>query len=270
MGGASSSSRSESITEVASNAAINVVSKCSTGSSNSQGINITGSSDINISGVDMNQVIKIDISCLQDAKTLTDMQSAIQNSLENSSITKSQALLGAMQRDSSNSSTVIKNIVSQSITSNLISEMANQLNNAQVINISGSSGVKLNGLKFNQVADLVGKNVQNALSQNKIISDAINESKTSSSTEQTNFISDIINSIMGNFMMMFIIVIILVLVGGYLALQTGPGRILICSMTMGIIGCDSPTPQQQAPQQQYQQYYQMPQNFQSYGYPTRQ
>lgn len=192
MGGSSSKSRSQVFNDTVNNVIVKNIMDCSSNVTLQQQINITGSGNV-VSGVTMNQAIKLSSTCFQDAKVMADLQNQVTDAIKQAAKEQDVALTNALAKSSSDTDTLIHNSVVNNINPQNITKIINSSNEIQGINITGDYNLVSN-FTASQTADVVSSNTQKVIDQMDVVNQIKDYIDQQASTTVNNPISQIIDS----------------------------------------------------------------------------
>jgi hypothetical protein len=199
-------------TKVASKILTNVIMSCKGNSNVSQILNISGSGNT-ITGVKQLNAFKLSSTCNQDIKDNKQLQQDLTNNLVAAAEAKGSGIVSAIGASQSDVFNKINNDISSMLESNTITNIVNNVNQLQGIDISGNNNI-VKDFTQQMTSELVFSAVQNALNNLSSIQTLNTAIQSSSKAVTTNPISDLIDSVFNGlqgFMQYWVILVLGVL-----------------------------------------------------------
>lgn len=211
MGGTSSKTISEQITNIITDTTVNDVQDCMAFVAQSQSLNIVGSGNIT-SGVSMVQSAQIDMNCYKQSKSITDLQQKIANKLQQSATSTSSGWPSlSIGTNAEAFSKMINNVVN-TVNLNFVQNCASSANQSQSINVVGNRNIT-QSVAMGQTASIFKKCMTNTIANttlNTDIQNYANQATTAESKNPFSFITDIFGGIFNSMMLIVGIVVLAV------------------------------------------------------------
>lgn len=159
MGASKSKSTVEKITTVATDVVNKNIQRCVVSATQSQLIKITDvHGDVDLTGVKQKQGVSIDMKCIFSNKMQTDIQNDIAATIAQQAQAKSGDITSAPGGSSSSTATNIKNIFTNNIHNESLSEQVSSSLQQQTVMVSGVDGnVVAAGLSQTQGSEIIAK-----------------------------------------------------------------------------------------------------------------
>ncbi len=187
MGGAKSKASSEVVSEIITNVLTQTILSCAISVAGEQGIDIEGSGNYYISGVDLSQNIIINASCIQDVNIINKLQEDIATAVTQVAQSKGIALLGAFQADRAETHSKVKQLISNSINQQTIQHCINNINMNQMIRAHVTdANVVITNIKAQQLSDNTVKCSQNLAANTDLVQSLKTSSQQTSGAQQEN------------------------------------------------------------------------------------
>jgi hypothetical protein len=149
MGGTVTKSKSDLLSESINDIVVNSMQNCSSNSDIEQIINVKGQGNV-LSDIEMDQVFNTVMTCVNKSEWMADLQTQIEEKLNQSAASQSVAVLGALGNSSANVTSTIRNSVKSAINVATVSNMVNNARQRQVINVEGVGNTVIK-VSMNQV-----------------------------------------------------------------------------------------------------------------------
>lgn len=246
MGGTSSKSKSEQITDIITNVAVKDIQDCSQFIDQNQNVYVQGSGNIT-SGIKMVQSAQINMDCYKKSKNITDLQNQIKSQIDQTVKATGSGFPTLDAGTHSEAYDKIQNDISSSVNIDLLQKCAASVNQAQSVQVIGSRNITTD-IAMDQTATMFKKCMTDAINNSTLGNDIQNFVSQNSQAETKSpfsFITDIFGGIF-NTMLLIVGAIVLIIV---VAMMGGGGG--------GDGGDYQPEPQQPQiymmapPQQQY-------------------
>lgn len=203
------------ISETSANAMFRMQMKVGQNVKLKQEIAIKGDYNV-VKGVKMRQATMLNADVFQETKTLAELQSSVENAIKQSAAASTAGLTIGGTATGIKTATNLHNLVKTSITADTMQKIAQDVNSAQGISITGSHNLVAD-INMEQLQDLYVKTAQQALAQTALVAETKNKMEQESSSKVEGM----------SFGWFWIILIICVIVGGFIFMKfTPPGRIL--------------------------------------------
>jgi hypothetical protein len=195
-----SNSTVQAITSVINDVVTKNLLSCTSVSSQSVGLNISGNKGCTIDGVSIAQVAKLNSSCVQNSKVLDSLKTDVNNAIQQSALMQQQAVLDMFKNLNSNATTEINNAVKNTFTTENVVKMISQTNQNVDLNIVDNSSTSsdkciIRNISVQQTATLFASTIASNIVENSASLSALNDSNNSSSTTSTNPLDSIFNGI---------------------------------------------------------------------------
>lgn len=138
MGGSSSKTVLNQLTQSINNIAVNSVLDCQTSSTQDQSTVVNNSGLLLWGTYKMKQTSDINVSCMQDSKRITKLQNDIINNIKQASTAEGQSILGAFGSSSSSANTNLTMIIQNSVTSSNLQKNYTTIKQNQKISFTNS------------------------------------------------------------------------------------------------------------------------------------
>ncbi len=290
MGGTSSKTTSETITDIITNVAVKDMQQCASFIAQDQIITVSGNGNI-VSDVRMVQAATINMECYQKSRNIIDIQNAIVNSLNQAAASKASGFPTLDSGTKSATYSKIINNIRNDITMEMIQNCVATINQKQAIYISGNRNITMN-VAMEQTASQLKNCLAERIMQTSVgteIQNLVKQEAASETKSPFSFITDIFGGMM-NTIILIVGAIVLIIVFAIVGPSFGDSdddddeytqrqRIYAEMMQAGVAqGVQTPTPPQyqsiqyqpmqyqpmQTPQPTVQQYQpvQLPQQYQ--------
>jgi hypothetical protein len=141
MGGSSSKTTFESLTEVAINVANEQVQKCTSTASQSQVLQIKGTKgDVKIGGFSQRQAVSIDMKCAFDNNTQSNLQAKLAQEITQMAEAKGGDITAGFGNSSSEANTNIRNLFSTNINNSSLMAAVSSTMQEQKISVEDTDG----------------------------------------------------------------------------------------------------------------------------------
>lgn len=197
MGGTTSKSTFQQLTDISTDVTTKTIMSCSTAATQNQMISLQNvKGDVNISGVNMNQGASINMSCIMS----TDMQSQISTqvaaAIAQTAESKGQAVLSALGRTKSEAQTNIQTMIRNNITNVTQSDISASISQSQSITAANVGGnVVIANVSMEQSAKIVAQALMSTSAYQVAINDSATKMDQSSKSTEENPVAGIIKSI---------------------------------------------------------------------------
>ena len=128
-----------------------------------QTIDVSGEYNV-VKDVVMRQAIQLNADAFQNTQNLTQMQTQIENAVQQFAKTSSQALLSMLEKQEAENNLYLRNSVRNSVTSETMQNIAQTINAAQGISVSGKHNIVTN-VTMEQLQDIKNKTKQEAVAE---------------------------------------------------------------------------------------------------------
>jgi len=216
MGGTTSKSTSDVLTELCINATQESVASCVQAATQEQRIaaqNIKG--DVTISGTTMSQSMAVNMSCVLSADTQNTIQQNIANQIVQYAKSEGVALLSALGKSSSEAVANVKSIFTANVKQSNLSQNVQQNIQKQSIDVATIEGtVVIKDIDMVQTADVIAKAIVSSAGYSSAISTVANALDQKTETKEVGPL-DSFFSLIGSVASTWIYMIIgIVLIGG--------------------------------------------------------
>jgi 23S rRNA pseudoU1915 N3-methylase RlmH len=223
MGGTSSKSTSEILTQISVEASMNSILSCTSAATQSQLIELGYvAKDVIITGLTMKQSASVDSKCVMEAKKVADISTAVSNAIAQYAESKGQAVLSSLGNTKSEVVTKLTNDFKSRVDANTAQQMTSIVDQQQGTKIKSIGGsYVLKDATFEQGAQVTAQ----ALMSTNAFSSVINETATKidqvSKTQETTIFTDIANAIKNFFLSaiglivaaaVFIVIVLIIIV----------------------------------------------------------
>lgn len=141
MGGSSSKTTFESLTEIAIDVASEQVQKCTTTASQDQMINIRGTKgDVKMSGISQRQGVSVNMDCAFSSTTQNDLQTQLAQQITQKLEAKGGDFTAGFGNSRSEANTTIKNLFSTSVNNKSLMEAVSSTLQRQSLDIADTGG----------------------------------------------------------------------------------------------------------------------------------
>lgn len=140
MGGTSSKTKSETITDIITDVAVKDMQQCASFIAQDQIISVQGSGNI-ISGVKMVQAATINMECYQKSRNIVDLQNAIINSMNQAAMSKASGFPTLDSGTKSATYNKIVNNIRNTINMEMLQNCVASVNQKQAIYIQGNRNI---------------------------------------------------------------------------------------------------------------------------------
>jgi len=223
MGGSSSKTNSEVVSEVISNHVTRNVQNCTTIVDVEQRVSASGPGSVVIigQGAQMNQTITISTDCIQKNININSLKRDVENAMRQAATASGESILSVIGASSAEASANVRNLINTSVTIENIQNCAAAVNQRQIIEASEGGTVILEaGASMNQTMSMMNKCFADMVSKimdQTGISNDIDQTTKAETTSPFAFITDIVAEIspfkmIAYFFIMVIVIIIAVVV----------------------------------------------------------
>jgi hypothetical protein len=215
MGGSESKNSTEIIQESVSNVLFETIQDCSVSATGNQIFEMQGCNNVHYTDVDMMQVIKFDVTCLQGSDVDVDIQNKIIADLKQKAETESVALLGALNSDGSVNEATIRSSVENNITNSVIQNCVSHIDLNQTVGCYDSNDSSATNIKMDQFSETLMSCDQYSSAMAAIVNDLGAQSDQDGSTVVKGPLDsffDMIGDIFDAGMMLWVIGMLVVLV----------------------------------------------------------
>jgi len=151
----------------------------------------------NVSNIQMGQTLQIDVSASTTDDQISNMQDDITAQLQQAADASSSAVFDALGTGSTSENDVqIQNAVSSLVDNETVTNIINQVNQDQILIVSGNHDI-VTYITFDQMSDMIDQGVLQLTQQNDTITKLDNALSQTTTSAETNPISEIIDAIGG-------------------------------------------------------------------------
>jgi hypothetical protein len=195
MGGSSSKSDTNVKTKMVVESVTKNIMDCSSNSSFVMRTVVSGNYNT-LENVKQVFTAKLSANCVQDAKSIAEIQQSVANAIKAAAKAQSVTLTGALGKSSSEVNVSIDNEVRQAITQENITNIVNRVNLEQELVVSGNYNIIKN---FSQdlTVDLVFMNSQKLINTLKSVQLIENDTDTTSEATQKSVVAGVIGAVGG-------------------------------------------------------------------------
>jgi hypothetical protein len=214
-----STSKTDILMKSVTDVVVRSIMSCSFNQVVTQELRVVGSGNI-INGVRMVQATKLSTTCVQDSKTVANIQNNITSALTQAADSNSVSFLNAFGGAQTKAETIanIQNIVENSVTSEALTQIVLYSNSQQGIYIDGNNNI-LTNISQEQTTTIVSDNAQSVLSNTElatIISTAVKQSAAATESNPLSVFADMFNNLFSG--LFSALLIPLCIFGGVIAL----------------------------------------------------
>lgn len=238
MGGTSSKSKSEMITDIITNVAVKDIQDCSQFIDQNQNVYIQGSGNIT-SGIKMVQSAQINMDCYKKSKNITDLQNNIKAQVDQQVKATGSGFPTLDAGTHAEAYSKIQNDITSNINIDLLQKCAASVNQAQSVQVIGNRNITTD-IAMDQTATMFKKCMTDAINQSTLgndIQNFVGQNAQAETKSPFSFITDIFGGMFNTILLIvgaIVLIIVVAMVGG------GGGG--------GDSGDYQPEPQQQQPQ----------------------
>lgn len=197
MGGTSSKTTAQVLTEVSTQVTTDSIMTCTSIATQEQMIafnNVKG--DVTISNVNMTQGVAVDLNCVMDSNKQADIANKVAEAIAQQAESKGQAVLSALGSTKAEATSNIKNQLMTGISANTKTELDAQINQQQTIsatNIGGS--VVASNITMDQGATMIASSLMKTATYSSVINESATKMDQKSSSEEKNPIAEMIKAL---------------------------------------------------------------------------
>jgi hypothetical protein len=199
MGGSSSKTTTDVVTDIAVKAVQKNISRCVVSATQEQLLSVKDVlGNVTISGVRMRQGASVNMNCVMEAVTQSAIQNSIANDIAQWAESQSVAVLGALGTSRSEAESNIRNQLMTSSIQDTTQEAFMQAIQKQGVEVAGVSGnVVIGDVSLDQSLEMVAKAMITGTAYSSVVNDVANKVAQTAKSEQSNPISQILDSIGG-------------------------------------------------------------------------
>lgn len=194
VGGSKSKSTAEMVSELVAETMYKNQMQIGQAVAIQQTIDVSGEYNV-VKDVVMRQAIQLNADAFQNTQNLTKMQTQVENAIQQFAKTSSQALLSMLEKQEAENNLYLRNSVRNSVTSETMQNIAQTINAAQGISVSGKHNIVTN-VTMEQLQDIYVSAAQSALNDTQLIQDIKNKTKQEAVAESLNPIATIVDAIL--------------------------------------------------------------------------
>lgn len=219
MGGSSSKTAINNLSEQITNVAMSTVQSCEVSSVQSQSINASNSGFRLWGNYKLEQTTDISAQCFSDVQKQTELQNKIIQAISQATTADNIALIGAFGRSNAEATANLTNIVKNNITMSNIQRSYNSIKQEQTANFSNSGVVLFDSVSLTQGGKIFAAATLSELDRAGIfntIQTNLDQSATATMANPLDFIAKTVGAITSSLTMsviFFIMIIIIAIVG---------------------------------------------------------
>jgi len=190
MGGTHSTSTSSLLNSLAVNASTSTIMQCATAATQEELVQVQNvAGNVNISNVSMNQGATINLQCVMQTNTTTDIASAVSDAITQYANSQGQAVLSALGNTTSEVKSNIQNKITSNINQTTSQQMSANITQQQGITAANIGGnVTISNITMDQSAQVFASALMNTTAFASVINSVANTiDQTSASKETTIF-----------------------------------------------------------------------------------